>query len=549
MPEEESELSNLKKMVRDLSLKIEESNSKPKLCMQVVEKLKHKKRVQEQEQSTLVVNNADNFVSCAEVMRDMEKVKRDLCKLKLEVDSVLEEKNRAENESKGSNSRMCKYLKLVDALKQEIKEVNDEQVLVELAQIEASKELVKIEVQRKEETKYFSSVIEDTKRKVNESLEEIDRTKELEMKLALANTDINMLENKIKIAKELDGFLEGNETESPLALKSVIEELGLATNEFALIREVGFQLMTSMDEIRDELTLVSGKIAWLKKKEEKTNKTVEYLNSKLLRAKLKLEDLSSSKEKAKTIVDNLFLNCQHRKAETEAFKKERELSCEEIVTLKAQIEKNKSDIELAEMKLDAAMQELEALKSSELVALEKLRVSAEKTMIHRASVSKHSSMITISKFEYKYLMGSAAKAKKVADKKVAAARAWVEALKASKEEICLKTELGQRTIEEKRQKEEETVRREKLAAEKRTLDGEWKGKWEESSEVENLEFGSELCRKSTKKSWGSTPVRRMKLRIATSPSFRHTSRSSPFNAKRREKIVPNLGKLFNRKKH
>ena len=53
-----------------------------------------------------------------------------------------------------------------------------------------------------------------------------------------------------------------------------------------------------------------------------------------------------------------------------------------------------------------------------------------------------------------YLTGHAVRAEGTADKKVATAHVWIEALKASEKEILMKTELAQREIREVRVEEE-----------------------------------------------------------------------------------------------
>ncbi|XP_028102978.1 uncharacterized protein LOC114302180 [Camellia sinensis] len=86
-----------------------------------------------------------------EVLSELEYVKQELSKLKVDMASVLEEKNRAEKEIEVLNSRLTSYSSFGEALKKEIEEVNEEQVMVELAWIEAVKELGVIQAQRKEE--------------------------------------------------------------------------------------------------------------------------------------------------------------------------------------------------------------------------------------------------------------------------------------------------------------------------------------------------------------------------------------------------------------
>ncbi|XP_040868802.1 G-type lectin S-receptor-like serine/threonine-protein kinase At4g11900 [Glycine max] len=63
-------------------------------------------------------------------------------------------------------------------------------------------------------------------------------------------------------------------------------------------------------------------------------------------------------------------------------------------------------------------------------------------------------MITISKFEYEYLTNHAASVEEIADKKVAAAEAWIEALKASEKEILMETKIAQRQLKESKLEQE-----------------------------------------------------------------------------------------------
>ncbi|KAG5126686.1 hypothetical protein JHK82_027521 [Glycine max] len=129
----------------------------------------------------------------------------------------------------------------------------------------------------------------------------------------------------------------------------------------------------------------------LQKKKGKVDSTVQNLNFKILRAKSKLEPVSAAEEKARFIV----------------------------------MSKNRITIFST-----------------------KLKTLTESTMRERALTAQHSSMITISKFEYEYLTNHAASVEEIIDKKVAAVEAWIEALKASVKEILMETKIAQRELKE-----------------------------------------------------------------------------------------------------
>ena len=127
---------------------IEESSYKAKTQMIDVESLE--KRGKSQHGAIVVAKRNENY-EYAQVMRELEYLKKELFKLKLDVASVMDQKSRAEKEIEASNSKMLSCLTTAEELRREIEEANEEQVLAELARIEASKELADIEAQREKE--------------------------------------------------------------------------------------------------------------------------------------------------------------------------------------------------------------------------------------------------------------------------------------------------------------------------------------------------------------------------------------------------------------
>ncbi|KAG6777451.1 hypothetical protein POTOM_017273 [Populus tomentosa] len=370
-----------------------------------------------------------------------------------------------------------------EAIRKKIDEANEEQMPVELTRIEALKEFGEIQAQRENEASEFSPAMVENKKKMKNAKEEDSSSKDLESKLAVTLYDANLLRNELKLGKNMDkkgrndsmkhlgdSFRKGKQLEDSPALKSTTEELHAAKKELASIREGGFQSMTSMDIIRNELR-------------------------QLLRAKSKLETACAVEEKAKSILSSLSVTLEQLKTETELARKEKKLISEETANIKSEIHKTESQMDLTEGKLQAAIRELQAVKTSESLALENLRNVIENTMRSRASASQHT------------------KAEEIADKKVAAAHAWIEALKASEKEILMKIELAHRDIRETR-----------------------------NTEAENQQQPSP--RKSMEANGNQTPSRRSKLRNSGSPAVRMTPRSTSITIKKKGTVEPNLAKFF-----
>jgi len=556
----ESELSEAKRTVKELVLQIEKSNLKVKAQVRYMERLN---KLSKRQDMALIVGS-DESHQYAEVIRELEGVKQELSKLKLEMASVLEAKTRAEKEIATSISKLSSNMSHAEALRKKIDEANEEQVLVELAQIEALKEFGEIQVQREKEAREFSSAMQETKNKRKNVKEEISSSTDLESKLAVTLYDVNLIQHELKLAKDknakvqrndsmkhLGGSIrEGKQLEDSSLLKSITEELQAAKKELASTREEGFQFMISMDIVRNELKHVTEETVQLKKVKEKADITAPNLNSKLLRAKSKLETATAVEGKARSTLSSLSVTLEQLKTEAEVARKEKKLICEETAKIKAEIRNTDSQIDLTEEKLQYAIQELDAVKKSESSALQNLKNVIENTMRSRASASQHSSSITISKFEYEYLTGHAAMAEEIADKKVAAAQAWIEALKASEKEILMKIELAHGDIRETRVEEEKEIyRTESSLSAKRMVEGElpkWRQVNKKNTEAENQQ--QPLPRKSMKANGNMTPSRRSKLRNAGSPSVRMTPRSTSIAIRKKRTIVPNLAKLFIGKK-
>ncbi|TYH10811.1 hypothetical protein ES288_A07G206800v1 [Gossypium darwinii] len=537
----ESELFSSRGTDRDLASMVEESNFMAKSRMSDIESLR--KNGYLENKALDVENRSLESYQYEEVMRELQVVKKELSQLKLDMASVLAEKARVKKEFEDSSFTMLSNASSAEALSKQIEAANEEHVLVELAQIEALKEVGEIEAQREKEAGEFSFRMEETKKKMKDVTEEIDQSKELETKLGVTLSNINHLQDELKqvmgqeevvqkaddgLKQQDDSFRSAEEVEPSVSLELITKELEAAKKELALIKDESFQYMSSMDIIRNELKHVTEETARLKKTEEKADLKVQSLNSKLVRAKSKLEAVATTEEKAKSTVASLSLTLEQLRAEAEASKKEKMLVTEDTATIKAEIQKTESEIDLTDEKLQAAMQELEAVKSSEALALEKLRSLIEATMQSRASASNHSSTVTISRFEYEYLTGHAVGAEEIADKKVAAAQAWIEALKASEREILMKTDLAHRELRVLRVEEEHGV---SLPANKN---------------VDSQNRQSLLLR-SMKSNGSSTPSRRAKHHKSTSPAISEGG-STEFMIKKKRKAAPNLSTFFNGKK-
>ncbi|KAK1394616.1 protein PLASTID MOVEMENT IMPAIRED 2 [Heracleum sosnowskyi] len=530
----EMELSDARKTVKDLASRIEESNSR----VTKIERLDEQKRLKVGLGLTRRKTDDGQY---AEVTRELENIEQEVSKLKLDIAYVLEEKKNAESEIEASSFMFRSYTSLAEELRKNIDELNEEHVLVALARIEALKEYTAIEAERKEEEKKFFTAFEETRKKVNDLNEEAAIAEEAEKELAVTTGDVIRLKSELALiegtdiriqenSKNLeDGFRKQGKGNSMWFLHTKSQESEVA-KELAAINEEGFQLMSSMDIIREELKQLAKEKARLRKTEEKAELTIQSVNLKLLRAKSKLEALYAAEEKANSMSSSLAGTLKHLRAEAEAAKKERALHLEATAKVKAEVLRTESEIDLDEAKLQASIEGLRAIKSSEAMALETLKTLVDISMKARATMSHHKSTITISTFEYEYLKWRAVEAKKVADKKVEAAQAWTEALRTSEKQIFMETMITQRKIGEIGELlEEEAIN--------------FGRKPDKSLDPEEVQFEDSSSRKSLNRYNVSTPARRPRFRRSGSPAGFYMSRSS-ITVDRRRKGVQNLSNFF-----
>jgi len=540
----EVELCKAKKIVKELTLRIEESNRRLKSRRIDIEAVMNESRI-------------DGNGGYVRIMRELEYMKQELSKLKLDVVYVSREKVVAEKEVMELESRMEENLKLLESLKLEVDVANEEHVLVEVAKIEALKESKEVEEQREKERKEVSESLHKRKKRIREMIREIERSKNFENELAETLLDIEMLETQLKLVKEMERKVQRNDSMSRSKNRafergkdnlSVLKEVTEATEakkaELASINAELFCLVNTMDTLRKEFDHAKKETAWLDKMIQKDDVMLERLNTKLLIAKDQLEAVSKAEERISYLADNLTTSFEKLKSDREAAKKEELKLREEARIINNEIQKTETGFDGKEKELLSKLDELEKAKHAESLALEKLETMVEKTMETREMESRRNSTITISRFEYEYLSGKACHAEETAEKKVEAAMAWVEALKASTKAIMIKTESlkrvsGKTMLEEER----ESFRMQRSLSIKRLVQDEIQ-KFKGNSEDNGLINSPKPVRKSVRLSGKFAPVQGGKSRRYSSGN-----RATPtFFVIKKKKKVPNMVKFFSRKR-
>ncbi|KAL9255421.1 PLASTID MOVEMENT IMPAIRED 2-like protein [Drosera capensis] len=526
----EMELLEAKKTVKDLAFKIEESNLKTRHKVQVLNVEKKGRDRQAMEGSRM---ESDHRYT--EVMRELESAKQELSKLQLDVAKAIGEKSRAEKEMNAAIAKTRSRSGLLRDLSKEVEEANEEHVLVELAMIEAIKELAEIEAQRKQEHQNFSLSMEDKGKQMNILRAGIQHVEELEIAFEAMNSEMEVVQNKLNFIKEKEKISDmttsnasDEEDKTSIELNAVLGELKARKTELELLRLEGLLSMISMDATMNELELTVEEISGVKSQESKHEKVIEKLNSRLQRMYDKFNASNASEATTIGILSTMSTGLDRLRTSTETAKRERKLMVTETLCIKSDVKELERQTDLFEAQENDIIGELQKAIKSEAASMEKLKVLTKSAMITRALAAKTNSKITISKFEYEYLSGCAAVAGKVADKKIEAAEASIKALKKSEEEMLMEIGKAQTEVRELSLKEELEIQ---IAESSLTMRESMDQQLKQSKSVE-LTTKIEVSKKSITDDGGFTPSL-SKHQIPVSSS----SRLSSFTIRRRKKVM------------
>jgi hypothetical protein len=201
-----------------------------------------------------------------------------------------------------------------------------------------------------------------------------------------------------------------------------------------------------------EKARVTEEIDRLDEQEERASAQVQQLNARLLRARSRLDAATAADERAEAVLAELSAALRQLGEETEAAEKERALTELENQCVREDADTVGAEIAAVEQRVRESVKELEAARASEAVATAKLRAAVEAATLARAAVMSQqtSGNVTISRFEYEYLTGRPEVVRTVAEKKVAAAEAWAEALRAGEKEIAMRIEMIEKEMAQAR---------------------------------------------------------------------------------------------------
>ncbi|TKY57411.1 WEB family protein [Spatholobus suberectus] len=422
--------------------------------------------------------------SYASVITELDVAKQELSKIRQGYDlslearvSALKQAAEAEDAVKVNTERASELSKEILAVQESIEQMN-------AASVQAHQPQEEILAEQNVLRQTYEANLEESKKKLHDLKKEFnpELTKDLEGQLTETMNEIGALQKQ----------MENEKTSDLDSLRSVTLELDDAKESLQKVAEQEDLLRSLVEALRMELESVKREHSELKEKESKIESIVEDLRVELQKSESELETYLAEEFKARGASEEMVLTLNQLLSETENARRETEDMKNEAEELKMEAAVTKLVLEDAEIKLKVALEEAEAAKAAEANAIDQVRVLSVKTSAACSSTSESGAKITISREEFKSLIRKVEESDKLADMKVAAATAQIEAAKASENEVLTRLEETQKEIEDIKTETQEALKRADMAdAAKRAVESELR-KWREREQKKAAEAAARI---------------------------------------------------------
>lgn len=543
------ELEKAKRVVEDLSQKLEVLSESRESAIQATEASKSQaKQLKEEKCSDLDGTNGAwkeeleiAVKSYASIITELDVAKQELSKIRRGYDLSLEARVSALKKAAEAEDAMKANTERASELSKEILSVQESLEQTNAASVLAHQQEENILAEQNVLRQTYEPTLEESKKKLLDLKKEFnpELTKNLEVQLTETMNEIGVLQEQ----------LENKKTSDLDSLRSVTVELDDAKESLQKVAGQENSLRSMVEALSMELENVKREHSELKEKESKTESIVENLKVELQKSEYELETYLSEESKARGASEEMILKLSQLLSATENARRDTEDTKTEASELKMEAEITKLVLENAEIKLKEALEEAEAAKAAEASALDQIRILSVKTRDAHSSTSESGARITISRDEFESLVHKVEESDKLADIKVDAAKAQVEAMKASENEILKRLEETQKDIEDINTETQEVLKRANMAnAAKRAVESELR-KWREREQNKAAEAASRILAE-TQRSPELSP-QHYRIQKQNSPPNKVDMRKLEKGkvSVSKKVLLPNISGIFHRKKN
>ncbi|CAG7880031.1 unnamed protein product [Brassica rapa] len=536
-----SELDWAKRTVDELTRKLEAVNESRDSANKVTEAAKS--QIKEAQPETVSVSSSDD--EYVMVCKELDAAKQELRKIRQVSNEVADSKTVALTKVEEAKDVTKVYSDKIELLKEEITAVNESVEQTKLACSQSRKEQSEIFSEKEIQQQSYKAGMEESGKKLLALKKEFDPefAKKLEAQLSETYNEIDELQ------KQMESVKASSDVDS---VNGVSLELNEAKGLLEKFVEEEKSLRESVESLKEELKNVKIKRSEVEAKEAEIEAVAGELNLKLSKGKSELEECVEEETKAKAALEDMMSTLNQISSETEAARREAEEMRNKAERLVKEAETARLSLEETELNLRVALDEAEEAKAAEAKALEQVKSLSEKTDAVRKSTSSESGgaqSITLSQEELNSLRKRAEVVDKLADMKVAAAVAQVEAVKASENETVKKLETTQEEIEKIKSATEEALKKAAMAdAAKKAVEGELR-RWRERDQKKAEEVASRiLAEAEAKMSAESSSPQDHHYKATKQKPIINKLEKTKTSVVSKKVLLPNLSGIFNRKK-
>eukprot|EP00252_Welwitschia_mirabilis_P009377 TRINITY_DN2194_c0_g1_i3.p1 TRINITY_DN2194_c0_g1~~TRINITY_DN2194_c0_g1_i3.p1 ORF type:complete len:713 (-),score=202.89 TRINITY_DN2194_c0_g1_i3:550-2688(-) len=498
------QLGETKRIAQDLSTKLKHTTDSAENARKASEISRI--RIDELQEANAEAPNPDNsrLQSQFSTARDeqmvaaaeLETAKQELRKLKQDFQDLEESRDAALKQAEESMTKEEAYAERAKELQEQIDLSHDCHLQLKMGILEIQKEILSINSDRESKAKEDFALLSLIRKQIESITQETQKTKDLEIKLQRNTEEVENLQKELELMKnkyleecneachpleklrEITGeILKAQKEESEVlsSLDSKTSERNQRREDLRKINEEISSLKGSMDVLKAQLEQKKLEVAEINEIDAKSEGRAAELNAELHKARSKLAVALDAEKKAKDSVSDFSQTIQQLVNETEEAEKKAEEFNTEAQKAKLEIQNANGESKRLESELEVAYKELNEAKSTETKAREQMKVLFEKATPARASASEDARDVLISQPEYDALVKKVEETERLADKKVAALMAQIDAVKAGEQEFVMKLDAINREIGHLKTAEENELRSAKTAeAAKTAIEGELK---------------------------------------------------------------------------
>lgn len=539
------EVERVKRTVNDLNNSLKAVNESKNAAIKVTEAAKNlAKHIEEANSGNLpgsgVARKQDLETTTEQYMTvftELDSAKQELRKIRQDCSETLDAKVAAIKQAAEAEEAAKVNLERVSELSKEISSLQESIGREKVAYIEAQEEQAKNFVEKDVERQSYKDAMDEFAKKAFAMEREFDpeHTRTLELLLAEKFNEISALQKQMETAKASD--LD--------SVRIVTLELDDAKESLQKVAEEEISLSKLINSLRQELESTKIEHYELKEKEAETESIAGNLHVKLRKSKSELEACLAEESKLRGDTKEMIITLGQLTLETEKAKKEAEEMKEKARELNEEAKTTRVALEESEKKLRVALEEAEEAKAAEERALDEIKSLSERTNAARVSTSESGAQVTISREEFEALSRKVEESVTLAEMKVAAAMAQVEAVKASENEAFKKLEVTQKEIEDMKAAAEEALKRAEMAeAAKKAVEAELR-RWREREQKKAAEAAARV-RAEMERPIESSP-HHYQIQRPNLPEKLFESRKLE-KEKSKKALLPSLSNIFQRKR-